>query len=88
MKKSIVVCLLLLISVLPVRAETLRTCSSVNSGPEVCGETTVNPPVVVHKVVETAASYNQMITLLLSVALVALVTSGLYKLTYKSYIFG
>ncbi len=86
MKKLIVVATLLVASVLPVRAETVRTCSSVYGGGEVCGETTTT--VVEHKVVETGASDNQMIKILTSLAGAALVASALYKLTYKSYILG
>ena len=69
------------------RAETVRTCSSVYGGGEVCGETTTNVTVE-HKVVETAASDSQMIKLLLSIAGAAVVATALYKLTYKSYILG
>jgi hypothetical protein len=64
MKKLIVVTALLIASVAPVSAETVRTCSSVYGGGEVCGETTANTTVE-HKVVETGASDNQMINLLL-----------------------
>jgi len=68
-------------------AETVRTCSSVYGGGEVCGETTTNTTVT-HEVVETGASDSQMIKLLLSIAGVAIVATGLYKMTYKSYILG
>lgn len=87
MKKLIVVATLLIASTLPVRAETVRTCSSVYGGGEVCGETTANVTVE-HKVVETGANDSQMIKLLLSIAGAAVVATGLYKLTYKSYILG
>lgn len=68
-------------------AETVRTCSSVYGGGEVCGESTTTVTVE-HKVVETGADDKQMIKVLLSVAGAALVATGLYKLTYKSYILG
>ena len=68
-------------------AETVRTCSSVYGGGEVCGETTTNTTVT-HEVVKTGASDSQMIKLLLSIAGVAIVATGLYKMTYKSYILG
>lgn len=87
MKKLIVIASLFAISALPVSAETVRTCSSVYGGGEVCGESTTNVTVE-HKVVETAASDSQMIQLLLSIAGAAIVATGLYKLTYKSYILG
>lgn len=87
MKKLIVIATLFAFSVLPVSAETVRTCSSVYGGGEVCGETTSNV-VVEHKVIETAASDNQMIKFLLSIAGAATLATVLYKLTYKSYIFG
>jgi len=88
MKKQIVlVAILLGLSVSTVSAETVRTCSSVYGGGEVCGETTVNTTVE-HKVVETGASDNQMIKLLLSLSGAAIVATGLYKLTYKNYFLG
>lgn len=86
MKKLIVVATLLVAFSTPVHAETVRTCSSVYGGGEVCGETTTNT--VTHTVVETGASDNQMIKLLLSIAGAAIVATGLYKLTYKSYLLG
>lgn len=88
MKKLIVVTALILTSVLPVSAETVRTCSSVYGGGEVCGETTTT--VVEHKIVEvnTGADDNQMIKIMTSLAGAALVATALYKLTYKSYILG
>ena len=86
MKKLIVVATLLGASVLPARAETVRTCSSVYGGGEVCGETTSTT--VTHTVVETGAGDNQIIKLLLSIAGAALTATVLYKLTYKSYLLG
>jgi len=87
MKKLIVVVALLIASISPARAETVRTCSSVYGGGEVCGENTTNTTVT-HTVVETGASDSQMIKLLLSLVVAAALATGLYKLTYKSYIFG
>lgn len=87
MKKLIVVATLIVLASTPVKAETVRTCSSVYGGGEVCGETTSNV-VVEHKVVETGANDNQMLKLVLSIAGAAALATGLYKLTYKSYIFG
>lgn len=93
MKKLIVVATLLIASIAsttPVSAETVRTCSSVYGGGEVCGETTTSVTVE-HKTVEiaeTAASDTQMIKFLLTLAGAAAVATGLYKLTYKSYILG
>lgn len=85
MKKQIVIATLLtLLSASSVSAETVRTCQSIYGGGETCGETTT----VKHEVVETGANDNEMFTLLGSFALAALVATGLYKLTYKSYILG
>jgi len=88
MKKQIVIAtLILLASVAPVSAETVRTCSSVYGGGEVCGENTTTTTVT-HTVVETGASDNQMINLLLSIAGAAALATGLYKMTYKNYFLG
>lgn len=88
MKKQIVIATLLtLLSATSVSAETVRTCSSIYGGGEVCGETTTTTTVK-HEVVETGANDNEMFKLLGSFALAALVATGLYKLTYKSYILG
>lgn len=87
MKKLIVVATLIAFSTLPVRAETVRTCSSVYGGGEVCGENITNVTVE-HKVVETGANDNQMIKLLLSIAGAAALATGLYKLSYKNYFLG
>lgn len=86
MKKLIVVATLFALATFPARAETVRTCSSVYGGGEICGETTTT--VVEHKVVETGAADNEMTKILTSLAGAALVATALYKLTYKSYILG
>ena len=86
MKKLIVVATLLIATALPARAETVRTCSSVYGGGEVCGETTTTT--VTHTVVETGSGDNQMTKLLLSIAGAAALATGLYKLTYKNYFLG
>lgn len=87
MKKLIVVTALLIASTLPASAETVRTCSSVYGGGEVCGESTINQTVE-HQVIATGEGDNQMIKTLGSIAIAALVATALYKLTYKSYILG
>ena len=79
--------MLLIASVAPVSAETVRTCSSVYGGGEVCGENTTNTTVT-HAVVETGVSDDQMIKLALGIAGAATLATVLYKLTYKSYILG
>lgn len=86
MKKLLVAATLFAFSTLPVYAETVRTCSSVYGGGEVCGETTTTT--TTHTVVETGVSDNQMIKLLLGLAGAAVLATTLYKLTYKSYILG
>ncbi len=88
MKKLIVIATLIVLSTSTVNAETVRTCSSVYGGGETCGETTTTTTTVTHEVVETGASDNEIVKLLGSFALAALVATGLYKLTYKSYILG
>lgn len=89
MKKLIVVATLLIASVLPVSAETATTCYSTYGSGEVCGESTVNVKEE-HNITEVATGANdaQVIKLLLSIAFAATIATGLYKLTYKSYIFG
>ncbi len=87
MKKLIVLATLFAFTVSPVSAETVRTCSTVYGGGEVCGETTTTTEVK-HVVKETAVSNNEMINMLLSIAGAAVLATGLYKLTYKSYILG
>lgn len=86
MKKLMVALTLLALVATPASAETVRTCSSVYGGGEVCGETTTTT--VTHTVVETGASDSQMIKLLLSLAGAAALATGLYKLTYKNYLLG
>ncbi len=88
MKKLIVIATLIALSTSVVNAETVRTCSSLYGGGEVCGETTTTTTTVKHEVVETSANSNEMFSLLGGFALAALVATGLYKLTYKSYILG
>lgn len=87
MKKLIVLATLLIAFSTPARAETFRTCSSNYGTGEVCGESTVDQTVE-HLAMETGEGDNQMIKTLGSIALAALVATGLYKLTYKSYILG
>ena len=86
MKRLITLVTALFIFAAPVSAETVRTCSSVYGGGEVCGETTTTT--VTHTVVETGASDNQIIKILTSLAGAAILASVFYKLTYKSYILG
>lgn len=87
MKKLIVVATLIaLASFAPIaKAETV-TCSSEQYGGAVCGISTSET--IEHKVVETGANDSQMIKLLLSIAGAAALATGLYKLTYKSYLLG
>ncbi len=87
MKKLIVVATLFALTVVPAHAETVRTCSNIYGAGEVCGETTANTTVE-HKVVETGAGDNQMYKLIISLAGAALVATGLYKMTYRTYFLG
>jgi hypothetical protein len=86
MKRLIALVTLLVISATPVSAETVRTCSSVYGGGEVCGETTVTEQKAV--IVETAVDDKQVINFLMGIAGAAVVATVLYKLTYRSYILG
>lgn len=86
MKRLIAFVTLLVISATPVSAETVRTCSSVYGGGEVCGETTVTEQKAV--IVETAVDDKQVINFLMGIAGAAVVATVLYKLTYRSYILG
>jgi hypothetical protein len=89
MKKLIAIVSLLALTALPVRAETVRTCSSVYGGGEVCGETSATTTTTVeHKVVATGVADNQMVKLIAGLAAAAALATGLYKLTYKSYLLG
>jgi hypothetical protein len=85
MKRLIAITTALFLFAAPVSAETVRTCSSVYGGGEVCGETTTTT--VTHTVVQTGAGDN-MLSILSSIAGVAILTTLLYKLTYKSYLLG
>jgi hypothetical protein len=89
MKKLLVLATLLVLSTASVKAETLRTCSSVYGGGEVCGETTTETKVT-HDIIatRTGANDNQMIKLALSIAGAALTATVLYKMTYKNYFLG
>jgi len=88
MKRLIaLVAVMFIVSSTPALAETVRTCTSVYGGGEVCGETTTTVTVE-HKVVETGFGDNQVVNLLLGLAGAAAIASVLYKLTYKSYILG
>lgn len=79
---------LLALVAVPAHAETVRTCSSVYGGGEVCGETTTTTETITHEVVETGLADNQAFRILLSIAGAAALATGLYKLTYKNYILG
>lgn len=85
MKRLIALIALSFVLATPVSAETVRTCSSVYGGGEVCGETTTT---VTHTVVATGAGDNQTLKILASALGFAVLTTVLYKLTYKSYILG
>lgn len=87
-KQIVIATLLTFLSVAPASAETVRTCSSVYGGGEVCGETTTTTTTVTHEVVETGANDSEMFRLLGGFALAALVATGLYKMTYKNYFLG
>jgi hypothetical protein len=88
MKKLIVVATLIAFaSFAPVaKAETVE-CRSEQYGGAVCGIST-STETVEHKVIATGANDSQMIKLLLSIAGAATLATGLYKLTYRSYILG
>lgn len=87
MKRLIALVTALFIFAAPVSAETVRTCTSVYGGGEVCGETSANVTVE-HQVVETGIGDNLIVKILMGVAGAATLATVLYKLTYKSYILG
>jgi len=87
MKKLMVALTLLALVAAPAHAETVRTCSSVYGGGEVCGENTTNTTVT-HTVVETGLGDNEAFRIILSIAGAAALATGLYKLTYKNYLLG
>ncbi|GAB4026866.1 MAG: hypothetical protein Fur0011_3530 [Candidatus Microgenomates bacterium] len=88
MKKILATFVLLMqVSAVSVSAETVRTCQVVYGGGEICGETTTTATVK-HEVVETGAGDLELFYFVGSFAGFAVVATGLYKLTYKSYIFG
>lgn len=88
MKKILATFVLLMqVSAASASAETVRTCQVVYGGGETCGETTTTETVT-HEVVETGAGDLELLYFVGSFAAFALVATGLYKLTYKSYILG
>lgn len=88
MKRLIaLVIVMLVVASTPARAETVRTCTSVYGGGEICGETTTTTTVE-HKVVETGVNGFELWQILAVVAGTAFVTTLLYKISYRWYIFG
>ncbi|EKD80573.1 MAG: hypothetical protein ACD_40C00054G0006 [uncultured bacterium] len=87
MKRLIALVTVLLISATPVSAETVRTCSSVYGGGEVCGEATTTVTVE-HKTVAAGMNDLQLWQVIAGVALLASVSTLLYKLSYRWYILG
>lgn len=87
MKKLIVLVTLLFAFALPASAETVRTCSSVYGGGEVCGETTTTVTVE-HKTVDAGILDYELWQIVAGVFGVAVLTTVLYKLSYRWYIFG
>ncbi|MFH2085201.1 MAG: hypothetical protein ABII21_00185 [bacterium] len=88
MKRLIALVVMSFVFASAVSAETVRTCSSVYGGGEVCGETTSTTTTVTHEVVETGFADGTLVKMLLGTFGAAAVATILYKLTYKSYIFG
>ena len=87
MKKILATLFLLMqLSVISASAETVKTCQVVYGGGETCGETTTNETVT-HEVVETGAGDMELLYFVGSFAFAALAATGLYKMTYKAYIF-
>lgn len=87
MKKLIVLVTLLFAVVAPASAETVRTCSSVYGGGEVCGETTATVTVE-HKTVNAGILDYELWQIVAGVFGVAVLATVLYKLSYRWYIFG
>lgn len=88
MKRLIaLVAVMFIVSSTPASAETVRTCTSVYGGGEVCGETTTTVTTE-HKVVETGVNGLELWQILSAVAGTALVATLLYRLSYRWYILG
>jgi|GEM_PF-1101911 len=68
------------------KAETVRTCSSVYGGGEVCGESTTEV-VVEHKTVEAGISDLQMWQVIAILGGVGMAATILYKFSYRWYLF-
>lgn len=88
MKRLIALCTMIVaLSVVPLaRAETV-SCSTSQYGGAVCGVSTTTETVVEHKVVNTGTG-NELAMIIAGLSVTALVAAILYKLTYRSYIFG
>jgi len=87
MKKLIVLVTLLFVFAIPASAETVRTCSSVYGGGEVCGETTTTVTVE-HQTVNAGIMDYELWQIVASVFGVAVLATALYKLSYRWYILG
>ncbi|KKU45625.1 MAG: hypothetical protein UX64_C0026G0001 [Microgenomates group bacterium GW2011_GWC2_46_7] len=87
MKRLITLVTVLILSSTPVSAETVRTCSSVYGGGEVCGEATTSVTVE-HKTVAAGVNDLQLWQVIAGVAGIAFVSTLLYKLSYRWYILG
>ena len=87
MKKLIVLVSLLFVTAGAVRAETVKTCSTVYGGGEVCGETTTTVTVE-HKTVNAGIMDYELWQVVAGVLGIAVLASVLYKLSYRWYILG
>lgn len=87
MKKLIVIAGMLFALATPVAAETVKTCSTVYGGGEVCGETTTTVTVE-HKTVNAGINDWELWQVVAGVLGIALVASVLYRLSYRWYILG
>lgn len=88
MKKLMVSIWLLMALVLvpSAKAETVRTCSSVYGGGEVCGESTTTV-VVEHEPVEAGILDSQLLGAFVVLGAMGVVATFLYKFSYRWYIF-
>ncbi len=86
MKRLIALVIMLFVFASTASAETVRTCSSVYGGGEVCGETTTTTTTIEHKTVNTGINDLELWQVLAIMATLASISTLLYKLTYKFYI--
>lgn len=87
MKRLITITALFVLTATPAYAETVRTCSSVYGGGEVCGESTTNITVE-HTIVDAGVGGTSIWQVIAMIGGAAAVATILYKISYKWYVLG